>query len=125
MAGTKLRTQIQTRKANKTMKHPKLNPILLAATALSMAVVLPALSQAPGAPDTNGLSPTTFTIYINGTNSVNNNGSDSIGMAMAKNGNVIVGWEDDDTAPVQDIESVWTIFDSSGRWITPNTKIDC
>ena len=88
-----------------------------------MAMVLPALSQAPGAPDTNGLSPTTATFYINSTNGINNGNTESLGIAIAKNGNVIVGWEDDG-ADIADIESVWTVFDSAGNWITPDTKID-
>ena len=86
-------------------------------------MVLPALSQAPGAPDTNGLSPTTATFYVNSTNGINNGNTESLGLAIAKNGNVIVGWEDDG-ADIADIESVWTVFDSSGNWVTPNTKID-
>ena len=88
-----------------------------------MAMVLPALSQAPGAPDTNGLSPTTATFYVNSTNSINNGNTESLGLAIAKNGNVIVGWEDDG-ADIADIEAVWTVFDSTGNWITPDTKID-
>jgi hypothetical protein len=77
----------------------------------------------PGAPESNGLPPKTATFYINGTNDINNLSTEALGVAIAANGNVMVGWEDDGD-DINDIESVWTMFDSDGKWITPLTKID-
>jgi hypothetical protein len=80
-------------------------------------------SPLPGAPENNGLTLKTATSYINGTNGVNNLNTEALGVAIASNGNVMVGWEDDGD-DINDIESVWTMFDSNGNWITPNTKMD-
>ena len=51
----------------------------------------------PVRPRTNGLTPTTATAYVNGTNlyAINNFGMESLSLDMARNGNVIIGWEDD------------------------------
>ncbi|MBK9140247.1 MAG: hypothetical protein IPM17_16025 [Verrucomicrobia bacterium] len=79
----------------------------------------------PGAPEDNGLIPKTDTIYINRKtaeiDNINNNNTESLGVAIANGGNVIVGWEDDGDG-LQDIESVWTMFDSAGNSITPDTE---
>lgn len=78
----------------------------------------------PGAPEDNGLTPKTDTIYINRRtaeiDNINNGGTESLGVAIANGGNVIVGWEDDGDG-LQDIEAVWTMFDSAGNWLTPAT----
>jgi hypothetical protein len=91
--------------------------------------------QIPGAPEDNGLTPKTDTIYINRQTAdlmtINNGGSESLGVAVANGGNVLVGWEDDGSDGLdsgkadglQDLEAVWTMFDSGGVWITPMTTI--
>lgn len=77
----------------------------------------------PGLPEDNGLTPVSETIYIN-LPSIHNNGStESLGIAIANNGNVIVGWEDDGEGPLADTEAVWTLFDSKGNSITPETTV--
>ena len=43
-------------------------------------------------------------------------------MAIAANGNVIIGWEDDGSG-IADFESVWSLFDSNGNLLTPPTVI--
>jgi len=82
----------------------------------------------PGAPDGNGLTPKTSTIYVNsqGTDSttINNGNSEAIGVAIAGNGNVIVGWEDDNNDyPTIDLESAWTMYNSSGVQVTTNQTL--
>ncbi|MFO1499609.1 MAG: hypothetical protein U1G07_14660 [Verrucomicrobiota bacterium] len=101
-------------------------------TPLTMIAVMAALYASaslaqtlPGAPQDGGLTPKTDTIYINrqttNVTTLNNNKTESIGIAIAKNGNVIIGWEDDGDA-IEDLEGVWTMYDSSGVAITPDTK---
>jgi hypothetical protein len=104
------------------MKYPN----ILAGSALLMAVVLPATSQTlPGGPETNGLSPKTATIYVNTTNTINNGNTESLGIGMASNGNVMVGWEDDaDIDPSMPyIGSGWMMFSSTGALLTSSNKI--
>jgi hypothetical protein len=99
------------------------------------------LAQAPGEPVANGLPPTTTTYFVNSPGNTNvsgintngpseptNNGRvESLGVSIAANGNVVVGWEDDnrDTDPqynpLLDYEAVWTLFDANGKLITPST----
>lgn len=82
----------------------------------------------PGAPADNGLTPKTSTIYVNsqGTDptTINNGNAEAIGVAIAGNGNVIVGWEDDNNDyPSVDLEGVWTIYNSSGAQVTTNQAL--
>lgn len=86
---------------------------------LSASVLAQAL---PGTPEANGLTPVSETFYINTTDTVNNNNTESLGIAIARNGNVIIGWEDDGDA-LTDLEAVWTLFDRDGKPITPDTEI--
>ncbi len=112
------------------MKTPILSLLVMAA-ATSLC-----LAQSPGEPAANGLLPTTTTYFVNslgntnasGVNTngpsmpVNNGKVESLGIGIAANGNVVVGWEDDaGTDPLLDMEAVWTLFDSSGKLITPST----
>src|SRR5690606_13471694 len=55
-------------------------------------VVQPGL---PGAPNENGVRANTDTIYVNTADTVNNGNTESLGVSIAHNGNIIVGWEDD------------------------------
>ncbi len=73
-------------------------------------------SQSP----TSGLIPKTPTFYVN-TNYVNNGDGESEGVAIANNGNVIIGWEDDGAADITYIAGAWSIFDGNGNLITPPT----
>lgn len=103
------------------MRYP-IALVMAAATACAVS----ALGQAtPGAPEDNGLTPKTDTIYINRQTTdftdVNNNSTESLGVAIANGGNVIVGWEDDGDG-VADFEAVWTMLDSGGLLITPATE---
>jgi len=109
-------------------------------TILSLLVMAGAssfcLAQAPGEPAANGLPPTTTTYFINslgntnasGVNTngpsepVNNGKVESLGVSIAANGNVVVGWEDDaGPNPLLDYEAVWTLFDANGKLITTST----
>ena len=97
-------------------------PLCLAAMTACVTVAL--AQQPPGAPEDNGLIPKSETIYINRLTSeiagINNGGTESLGVSIANGGNVIVGWEDDGEG-VTDIEAVWTLYDSAGVAITPET----
>jgi hypothetical protein len=101
----------------------KTQSILYSLAALGCAM---AWGQAvPGAPQDNGLTPKTDTLYVNRKtleiDQINNGNTESLGVAIANGGNVIVGWEDDGDG-LQDIEAVWTMYDSAGNSITPNTE---
>ena len=61
----------------------------------------------PGKPEDNGLAAKTATFYINTPDTINNGNTESLGVAIANNGNVLVGWEDDGEA-LTDLEAVWT-----------------
>src|SRR5262245_15309731 len=76
----------------------------------------------PGKPEENGLSPRTATFFINPPTVLNNGNTESLGVAIARNGNVIIGWEDDGDA-LTDTEAVWTMFDAAGQSITAETNI--
>ena len=77
----------------------------------------------PGLPEDAGLTPVTGRIFINQPDTLNNGNTESIGVAIANNGNIIVGWEDDGDGALYDLESVWTLFDAQGNWITPETTV--
>lgn len=101
---------------------------LLIGSVIVTGSVVSGLSQVlPGAPEENGLTPKAATFYINSRatiwDMVNNGGTESLGVAIANNGNVIVGWEDDGDQ-LTDLEAVWTIYDSGGGWITPDTGLN-
>ncbi|MFB3785026.1 MAG: hypothetical protein ACE15F_01515 [bacterium] len=86
---------------------------------------LPMLSHAqslPGNPEDNGLTPKTSTLYINTPDTINNTSTESLGAAIANNGNILIGWEDDGDG-VTDLEAVWTLFDANGTSITPDTTV--
>ena len=75
----------------------------------------------PGAPEDNGLTPKTETIYLNvPPDSLNNGNTESLGVAIGQNGNVLVGWEDDGDG-ILDTEALWTMYNSSGVSLTPDT----
>lgn len=98
------------------MKTKKLH--VLAAVMASACV---AMAQAvPGTPEENGLTPKGPTIFLNLPSVINNDNSESIGIALGGSGNVMVGWEDDGDG-LADLESVWTILDSTGVYVTPET----
>lgn len=77
------------------------------------------LAQSPGHPEDSGLFPTTGTFYVN-TNYPSNGSTESQGVAIAANGNVLLGWEDDGSA-LNDYEAAWTLFDGNGNMLTPVT----
>lgn len=100
------------------MKPSKSLPILAAAL-----VAGPMFGQAlPGKPEDNGVSPIGETVYVNTSDTINNTKTESLGVAIGRNGNVIVGWEDDGDA-LSDLEAVWTLFDRDSKAITSETTI--
>src|SRR5437667_12245079 len=84
-----------------------------------LLIIAASLSQAQTV--TSGLIPKTTTFYVN-TNYFNNGGGESPGIAIAANGNVIIGWEDDGSG-IADFEAVWSLFDGNGNLLTPATVI--
>jgi len=76
----------------------------------------------PGKPEDNGVRPVSDTLYLNTSDTLNNTKTESLGIGIARNGNVIVGWEDDGEG-LNDLEAVWTLVSDSGTWITPATDI--
>lgn len=99
---------------------------ILMMAALAACVTTALAQKLPGLPEENGLTPKSDTIYINRVTAdittINNNKTESLGVAIANGGNVIVGWEDDNDG-LADLEAVWTMFDSAGLSITPDTKL--
>jgi len=107
-----------------TMKYS-----LLPAAAAILAGALSA-SASPGAPEANGLVPQIATLYINGTNNINNTNTESIGVGIAGSGNVLVAWQDETDNEsytwanfTRTLSATWTMFDSQGNSITPKTQI--
>jgi hypothetical protein len=101
-------------------------PFLSFVTGALLPWALPVHGQTPGLPGdpaANGLTPKTETIYVNTPGTVNNGNTESLGLAIAGNGNVIVGWEDDhaEDTSLQYLAAAWTIFNSSGAPVTPET----
>ena len=68
-------------------------------------------------PQGGTLTPASATFYINTPDTINNGKTESMGVAVAANGNVLVGWEDDGDG-LKDQEAVWTLFDSTGKGLT-------
>jgi len=74
------------------------------------------------------LTPTTDTLYDNvppaatPPDNVNNGNTESLGVAIADNGNMLIGWEDDGEG-LLDLEAVWTMYDATGAAITPDRLI--
>jgi hypothetical protein len=95
---------------------------------MAMCLTSALAQQPPGAPEENGLIPKTDTIYVNRLTSevtnINNGSTESLGVAIANGGNVIVGWEDDGEG-VTNLGAVWTLYDSAGVPLTPETVITC
>ncbi len=93
--------------------------------AAALAAVAPVgLLQAadPGLPQANGLVPATETFYVNTVDTINNGNTESLGVAIARNGNVLIGWEDDG-AGLADLGAVWTLYSPAGEALTQNTTI--
>ena len=83
------------------------------------------LGQAvPGAPENNGVQPTGDTVYVNTANGadINNSSTESIGIAIARNGNVVVGWEDDG-GDLNDLQATWTLFNIQSQPVIEPTEI--
>lgn len=70
----------------------------------------------------NPLTPITNSIYINIPDAINNNSTESIGVSIASNSNVIIGWEDDGD-DLNDLEAVWTLWDTNGNLLTESAEI--
>jgi hypothetical protein len=90
------------------------------AAALALSVNWSAAQSVPVAPEDAGLSPKTSTLFINLPSILNNDSTESLGVAVGQNGNVMVGWEDDGDG-LTDAEAVWTLLDSTGAFLTPDT----
>ena len=89
------------------------------------AVRLKVLEQPglPVAPQAAGLITNTPTVYVNTPDILNNGRTESLGVAIASNNRVIVGWEDDaadDTQPNY-LGAVWTAYGTNGARITQPT----
>ena len=83
------------------------------------------LAQAvPGAPENSGVQPIGDTVYANTANGadINNSSTESIGVAIARNGNVVVGWEDDG-GDLADLQATWTLFNSQSQPIIEPVEI--
>lgn len=98
------------------MKHPNPTSTLprwLAMAALCVGSTHTAWSQAalPAAPEAGGVQPAGDTVYVNPQdgNTINNGKVESLGVGIARNGNVIVGWEDDGDG-LNDLEATWTLY---------------
>mgnify|MGYP006967017177 FL=1 len=76
----------------------------------------------PVPPESSGLQPRSTTVYLNNLDTLNNFNTEAVGVAIADNGNVLVGWEDDGEG-LDDLRAVWTLLDPAGQSITPVTRI--
>ncbi|MBM3879629.1 MAG: hypothetical protein FJ387_07895 [Verrucomicrobia bacterium] len=108
------------------MRRKSIITLLLAATGCAVG----AMAQVTGTLEANKLAGRTETFYVNslgidGTGQ-NNQRVESLGVAIASNGNVIIGWEDDHPSGSGELGyfgSVWTLYSPGGLSITPVTKI--
>ncbi len=78
--------------------------------------------EIPGPPENSGLQARSGTLYLNNLDTLNNFSTESLGVAIASDGNVLVGWEDDGD-DLTDLEAVWTLLDPGANPITPITQI--
>src|ERR1051325_1913367 len=106
----------------------KTSTLCTLAAALALGVSWTA-AQTPVAPENAGLVPKTSTLFINLPSIINNDSTESLGVAVGQSGNVMIGWEDDGDGST-DLEGVWTMIDSTGAPVTPNTiqtstSVDC
>ncbi len=83
-----------------------------------------AQATVPAAPEAGGVQPVSDTVFLNTQdgNSINNGATESLGIGIARNGNVIVGWEDDG-ADLNDLQATWTLLDGTSQPLTPLTDI--
>ncbi len=99
---------------------------LLLAVAICILPIFPAKTNAqtlvPGKPEDNGLKPLSKTIYANVPDSINNNETEALAVAINSSGTMLVGWEDDGNG-ITDLEAVWSLFDISGNNLTPINEI--
>ena len=78
----------------------------------------------PSSPEQAGINPLSPTTFLHHEGAIHNNKLEgSLGVAVASNGNVMVGWEDDG-ADIKDFEAVWTIIKPNGDFVTPMTTIN-
>ncbi|MBI2950109.1 MAG: hypothetical protein HYY23_20945 [Verrucomicrobia bacterium] len=97
---------------------------LITVLAVALVQVATAQTKQPGNPEDNGLLPKTETFYINvPPDSLNNGKLESLGVAIANNGNVIVGWEDDGADALTDLEAVWVLLDPAGKGLNVDAEI--
>jgi hypothetical protein len=88
------------------------------------SIVLTVTGQA-GAPEDNGATPKTDTKYLNVPTSpeiIYNERAESMGVSIARNGNVIIGWEDDGDG-IKDQEATWSLYDGNLNRISPTVDI--
>src|SRR5438874_5730940 len=90
------------------------------AAVLALGVSWSAAQGVPVSPEDAGLAPKTSTLFINLPSILNNDSTESLGVAVGQNGNDMVGWEDDGSG-LTDAEGVWTLLDSTGAFLIPDT----
>lgn len=98
----------------------KIKVLYTLAALAAFGVSWSAAQGVPVAPDAANLSPKSPTTFINLPSILNNDNSESIGVAVGQNGNVMVGWEDDGDG-LTDSEALWTLLDSTGAYLVPDT----
>jgi len=70
-----------------------------------------------GRPQDNGVVAKTDTIYVNTPGLLNNGNTESLGVGIASNGNILVAWEDDSESgqpATEDTEAEWALYDPNG-----------
>ena len=83
-------------------------------------------AQDVGNSSASGLIPTTVSFDVNTNN--NNTGTESLGVAIGANTNVLVAWEDDYSAATaidspKDTEAIWSVYDANGNRVTASTTL--
>ena len=101
--------------------------ITLVIAVAALFVFSAAAQTVTGTLEDNKLASRTGTFYVNPPvapppDNGNNGKTESLGVAIARNGNVLIGWEDDNDGLI-DFEAVWTLHDPAGLSITPDTLI--
>jgi len=109
---------------NRSILVPKLRRVLpLAGICLGYWSAI-AQSALPGAPENSGVKPISDTVYVNTADGsdINNSSTESLGVAIARNGNVLVGWEDDGS-DLTDFEAGWALFNNLSQPVLESVEI--
>lgn len=86
---------------------------------------VPAQEGGIGMPEDFGVAPRTDTIYVNTPpDEINNGNTESLGVAITSDGNIVIGWEDDANEDGLDyLGAIWTVYGPDGSPVTDPMEV--